>query len=162
MTVVTAVGAFLGGTTTSVDRMAGNNLNLATEFLLASPILVQRARDEDSARNQSNASASELSTENTNLTTAEPSGSNSNNENLESTPDEPMCNLNDGLRTEDSSSTTLSSSINPPASSADSDLLSLQLLVQALKSWEMERAIIIQKVKALRQPQKLRKSSRPV
>ncbi|CAH7684923.1 hypothetical protein PPACK8108_LOCUS19366 [Phakopsora pachyrhizi] len=39
------------------------NFNLATEFLLAQPILVQRARDKESARNLTNSSTSGQSTE---------------------------------------------------------------------------------------------------
>ncbi|CAH7686441.1 hypothetical protein PPACK8108_LOCUS21089 [Phakopsora pachyrhizi] len=38
-------------TTVALSRTQ-NNLNLATEFLLASPVLVQRARDEESAQSQ--------------------------------------------------------------------------------------------------------------
>ncbi|CAH7688455.1 expressed protein [Phakopsora pachyrhizi] len=57
-----------------------NNLNLATEFLLALPILVQRPRDEESARNQTNSNASRPSTEAADPTILEPSGSDSTKE----------------------------------------------------------------------------------
>ncbi|KAI8451202.1 hypothetical protein BY996DRAFT_8688598 [Phakopsora pachyrhizi] len=83
-----------------------NNLNLATEFLLASPILVQRARDEESTRNQTNSNASRPSTEAADPTVLEPS------------------NMNDGVWTEDSSPTALLSPIDPSTSTslADSDV----------------------------------------
>ncbi|CAH7685729.1 hypothetical protein PPACK8108_LOCUS20301 [Phakopsora pachyrhizi] len=103
--VSTTVGALMGATNTSLDRMAGvlsgdvgslsgpgfistypqipgvrpsvvpdetcvatlsrtqNNLNLATEFLLASPVLVQRARDEESAQSQTDTGTNGLPVE---------------------------------------------------------------------------------------------------
>ncbi|CAH7686641.1 expressed protein, partial [Phakopsora pachyrhizi] len=180
--VSTTVGALMGATNTSLDRMAGvlsgvgplsgpgyistyppipggrpsvvpdetrvaslvdmgfprsvcetalsrtqNNLNLATEFLLASPVLVQRARDEESARSQTNAGTTGLPAEDTSPISVEPIDPGTNEENetssnppIESTPDELMRTSNDVLGTGDSLSTTLSSSIDPPADSSDS------------------------------------------
>ncbi|KAI8459266.1 hypothetical protein BY996DRAFT_6410280 [Phakopsora pachyrhizi] len=123
--VSTTVGALMGATNTSLDRMAGvlsgdvgslsgpgfistypqipgvrpsvvpdetlccksalsrtqNNLNLATEFLLASPVLVQRARDEESAQSQTDTGTNGLPVEGTNLISVEPSGPGTNEEN---------------------------------------------------------------------------------
>ncbi|KAI8460869.1 hypothetical protein BY996DRAFT_6429551 [Phakopsora pachyrhizi] len=169
--VSTTVGALMGATNTSLDRMAGvlsgvgplsgpgyistyppipggrpsvvpdetrvaslvdmgfprsvcetalsrtqNNLNLATEFLLASPVLVQRARDEESARSQTNAGTTGLPAEDTSPISVEPIDPGTNEENetssnppIESTPDELMRTSNDVLGTGDSLSTTLSS-----------------------------------------------------